>query len=71
MRVGRPNPKNAALNAASLTLGLGDQLQQQVQDQANLRKKKIKEADGMSLLTGMSAAADLMGAAQKVGSGDV
>lgn len=50
--------KNLALNPAAQDLGLGDQLQQELQNQLELRRKKMASAginQQPSLLTGVAS----------------
>lgn len=54
-----PNPKNFALTGAASDLGLGDMLQQQVQDQSDELKKKRMAGQPTAPLFG-AAAMDLM-----------
>lgn len=68
------NKKNLSLGipgseaARALGIGLGDQLIQQVEDETNLRKKKIRELDNMASMTGAVGA--LLGSQGNVGDGN-
>ena len=55
-----PNPKNFALSAAGLDLGLGDAVKQQLQDQEAERKKKLLQLGKMDIY---GAAGQLLGPA--------
>jgi len=44
--------KNLGLSMAATHLGLGQELIQQVEDASELRRKKVREMENMSKLTG-------------------
>jgi len=60
--------KNIGLSMAATHLGLGQELITQVENEAELRKKKVREMENMAKLTG--AAGALLGSPGNVGDGN-
>lgn len=54
------NPKNYGISPAVMSLGLGDQLIQQVQDATDARKKKMREVSKQQSTNFGPAAANLL-----------